>query len=137
MKGGEPDLPSIENGEGFSILADKGDDFTILTHGSVAIEGVDATIKLAAQGLQGKVIAVYDNKATALKSEWFENKPVLLLEEQIAPGWLHQAIQNYRCNYDTCFIDRDLDNTLMTRAQLLEYHGLNSETIQQKLKSCF
>ena len=115
MKGKEPALPG-DFKNGMCSLIDKGNDFQIYTHGSLANEAIISVEKLSKSfNLNGKVYAVW-KYSEAEKHILYNNKNSFFIEEHIYPG-LFQKITNP--NNNAIFANR---NQLTKVAQREKYY---------------
>lgn len=136
MKGGEPLLLDEVPKNGVSTLVDFGSDLTIVTHGGIASEAVSSAQILRDSGILIKVISVNIFRHEDRLSELC-NGPVLIVEEQIKPGLLNEALitlQNKGKKVFSKHIHRDLDNNFMNRSDILGIHGLDAKAIVQDVK---
>jgi len=137
MKGGEPDINVFRNEDGFSILNNFGNDFLIITHGSIAINSSIAANELSINNnINGKVIAIYDiNKINTV----FKNVSckILIIEEHNAPGiFLTKLIEeNQTISNDiyTMFTNRNTNQLVSTREDILKQQNLDSKSIVNKI----
>lgn len=143
MKGGERDIPCLRSGEGYSILVNSGDKYTIFVHGSLAEEAIKASDILEAQHLiTGRVIAIYSEEG------WL-NLPLLgdlgcifLIEEHIAPGLFERLILRKSHNFNknniiNLSIDPEISISVSTRLEMLESNKLDAKSISRRVLSCF
>lgn len=142
MKGGEENLPRLSSQKGVETIRDYGSDFTVLCHGGICLQAMQAVDKLMQESLFGKLLAVwnYTNLSSFLVDV---SEPIFFVEEQIAPGLLQSGlmqsdfVQAIKTQPKIYFlgIKKDLDNKLNTRLKILEQHSLDSDSLVSRIKS--
>ena len=137
MKGGEADLDVIKNENGYSILNDFGQDYLIITHGSIAVNSSIASKLLSeSYNINGKVLAMWDIDKinTIIKNVICK---ILIIEEHNAPGiFLTKLIEeNQTISNDiyTMFTNRNANQLVATREDILKQQNLDSESIVYKI----
>lgn len=141
MKGGERDIPCLHSGVGYSILVNKGAQYTVFVHGSLVEEAIKASDILEAQhAISGKVIAIYSEEG------WL-NLPILrdlgcifTVEEHIAPGLFERLIlKDSHCfNKNNVFnlsVDPEVSISVGTRLEMLENNNLDAKSISMRVFS--
>ena len=90
MKGGEPELEILSDHDGLDLLANFGDEFSIISHGSICSQGIEALNILKESGMHGSLYGVWDaqlaEKAISL------SKGPIFLEEQIFPEFWEKLV---------------------------------------------
>ena len=137
MKGGEADLEVIKNESGFSILNDFGQDYLIITHGSIAINSSIASKVLSESfNINGKVVAIWDIEKINTLIEKVSCK-ILIVEEHNAPGIiLTRLIErkgSLKNNIHCLFTSRNITQLVAKRDDILKQQGLDSDSIMKKI----
>lgn len=141
MKGGEADLEAIKHENGFSILNNFGQDYLIITHGSIAINSYTASKVLSERfNINGKVAAIWDmEKINTLIEKVSCN--ILIVEEHNAPGIiltrLIEANKSVKNNIFCLFSNRNITQLVAKRDDILKQQGLDSDSIVLKILNIF
>lgn len=132
MKGGEPFLypSSIQNQ--IHIFSNFGDNYTIITHGSLVDECIKAANILNMLNIKGKVVSSLNIKNSNINE--YLNGNIYSFEEAVFPG-MFNLIKSPAINHQ--FIDNSIDYKFGTRNDYLEINKLNSSSIVQKIKKDF
>ena len=87
MKGGEANLPRVKTLPGSEIICDFGDQFTVMTHGSICWQVIGAVETLNGAGIAGKLTAIWDYYHL---TEIMQHAcgPIIFVEDHISPGLL-------------------------------------------------
>ena len=141
MKGGEPDIPVIINEDGFSIINNFGNDFLIISHGSIVVNSSVASNFLSINyNINGKVIAILDiDKIHSLIRN--VSCKILIVEEHNAPGLIMSKLieqsQTISNDIHCLFTNRNVNQLVAKREEILKQQGLDSESIANKILSIF
>jgi transketolase len=132
MKGGEKTIKPIKIYNKIHILADFGNDFTFLTHGSLVEECISAAEILNTQGIKGKVVTSIDVKNSNFENFLFGN--IYSFEETIFPGLFnHLNIFKLKSN----FVDNSYDYKFGNRLDYLKINNLDCFSIIEKVEKDF
>jgi transketolase len=139
MKGGERDIPYLHSGVGYSILANRGTQYTIFVHGSLAEEAIKASDILEVQhAIKGKVIAIYSEKGWLNLPLLVDLGCIFLIEEHIAPGLFERLILRKSHNFNknniiNLSIDPEISLLVGTRSEILKANKLDEKSIAIKV----
>jgi len=138
MKGGEPILESVIEREGLFRLANYGDQFLILTHGSICNEAKLACELLNIEfGIMGSVRAV--TEVTNFDQSWISGfKNIFLLEEHILPGVFGDIYKNTMdadINIYPIYASNTSDFKVNNRLDILREMGMSSDAIINLIRS--
>jgi len=141
MKGGEEDIFGAKTEDGYSVIGDSDEEYTIFTYGSIVSQILIAVEMLKNENnLRGKVIIITDIDKTTnlfLKTNGFK----IIIEEHLPPGLiLSRLIEDQsRINLDvqTMFISRNKNQKLEDRIGILKEENLDPLSIKNKILSYF
>lgn len=140
MKGGETNLTSISDNNGYSILADYGKDFTIFTYGSLVTNIIIATENLNNEKIRGRIIAIIDIEKCFDIILNTEGKKIII-EEHLPPGLiitkLFELKKSLKFDFETMFIDRNTIQTVADRSEILKMQNLDSISIANRIRNLF
>lgn len=133
MKGGEPPLEILEAYDGFDKLSSLGEDFSLVTYGGTCSSAIQALEILKCNNLNGSVYAIWDfEKVEELRQT--VNGPCFIIEEQVFPGVLYPqmaADKNNRSKFEFIGIQKNRDNKLSSRLDILSMHGLDPSSLAE------
>lgn len=137
MKGGEENLPRVKTLPGAEIICDFGDQFTVMTHGSICWQVLGAVEALNVDGIAGKLIAIWDYQNLTEIMQHARGS-IIFVEEHISPGLLMPHFwEKTNGTKDVYFfgISKNCDNHVGSREEILTQHGLDSRSLYLKIKS--
>lgn len=138
MKGGEQEVTPIKKNKNYDIIKNYGDDFCIITHGSIITNAVEACDYLFLnKKVKGTVFGVFSNKLDSnLLLKIKKYKKILLYEESLYPGLLvnySKELINLKIKVNLFYISNQKIINFNNREKILKNLNLSKKTLVNKI----